>query len=188
MLVHPETLQITAVLDFEFTNAMPAQFTYDPPWWLLLSGPEVWLDRGSIEEFRTLYTPRMEQFLRALEQVESASLSTGTEPTGPPLSSRMRDSWRDGGFWFNYAARKSFELDAIYWAVLHHGSAEFSLQEDVAEIDKFTQTKMAQLKAYKEECDARLPKQAVENTCCLFASNVCAKTKEGRVFLVWACG
>ncbi|EFY87339.1 hypothetical protein MAC_06574 [Metarhizium acridum CQMa 102] len=188
MLVHPETLQITAVLDFEFTNAMPAQFTYDPPWWLLLSGPEAWLDRGSIEEFRTLYTPRMEQFLRALEQVESASLSTGTEPTGPPLSSRMRDSWRDGGFWFNYAARKSFELDAIYWAVLHHGSAEFSLQEDVAEIDKFTQTKMAQLKAYKEECDARLPKQAVENTCCLFASNVCAKTKEGRVFLVWACG
>ncbi|KAL6409746.1 Protein kinase-like domain [Ilyonectria robusta] len=41
MLVHPETLQITAVLDFEFTNTMPAQFTYDPPWWLLLSGPEV---------------------------------------------------------------------------------------------------------------------------------------------------
>lgn len=32
MLVNPDTLRITAVLDFEFTNAMPAQFTYDPPW------------------------------------------------------------------------------------------------------------------------------------------------------------
>ncbi|CAG7558097.1 unnamed protein product [Fusarium equiseti] len=42
MLVDPETLCITAVLDFEFTNAMPAQFSYDPPWWLLLSGPEAW--------------------------------------------------------------------------------------------------------------------------------------------------
>ncbi|KID72035.1 uncharacterized protein G6M90_00g029280 [Metarhizium brunneum] len=154
MLVNLETLQITAMLDFEFTNAMPAQFTYDPPWWLLISGPEVWLDRGSIEEFRTLYTPRMEQFLRALEQVEGASLSKGTERTGPPLSARMRASWRSGGFWFNYAARKSFELDAIYWAVLHDGSAEFSHQ-DIEEMNKFTQTKMEQLKAYKEECDAR---------------------------------
>ena len=45
ILVDPETYRITAVLDFEFTNAMPAQFAYDPPWWLLLSGPEVWLDR-----------------------------------------------------------------------------------------------------------------------------------------------
>ncbi|KAK8912458.1 hypothetical protein H634G_06323 [Metarhizium anisopliae BRIP 53293] len=154
MLVNPETLQITAMLDFEFTNAMPAQFTYDPPWWLLISGPEVWLDRGSIEEFLALYTPRMEQFLRALEQVEGASLSKGTEPTEPPLSTRMRDSWRNGGFWFNYAARKSFEVDAIYWAVLHDGSAEFSHQ-DIEEMNKFTQTKMEQLMAYKEECDAR---------------------------------
>lgn len=37
MRVDPETLQITAVFDFEFTNTMPAEFTYDPPRWLLLS-------------------------------------------------------------------------------------------------------------------------------------------------------
>jgi hypothetical protein len=41
MLVDAETLKITAVLDLEFTNAMPAQFAYDPPWWLLLVGPEM---------------------------------------------------------------------------------------------------------------------------------------------------
>ncbi|KAF4944786.1 hypothetical protein FSARC_14584 [Fusarium sarcochroum] len=49
MLIDPTTLQITAVLDFEFTNAMPARFTYDPPWWLSLSGPGIWLDRDGIE-------------------------------------------------------------------------------------------------------------------------------------------
>lgn len=156
MLVHPETHQITAVLDFEFTNAMPAQFTYDPPWWLLLSGPELWLDRGSTEEFRTLYEPRMEQFLRALEQVENVSLSGPKEPTGPRLSVRMRDSWATGRFWFNYAARKSFELDGIYWAVLDDGDAHVEFDEEIlSEMGEFVQTKMEQLEAYKKECNSR---------------------------------
>ena len=41
MVINPKTLRITALLDVEFTNAMPAQFTYDPPWWLFLSGPDM---------------------------------------------------------------------------------------------------------------------------------------------------
>ncbi|KAL2811295.1 phosphotransferase enzyme family protein-like protein [Aspergillus cavernicola] len=156
MLVNPETLCITAVLDFEFTNAMPAEFTYDPPWWLLLSGPEMWLDRCSMEEFLALYEPRMEQFLRALEQVEKETLGC-KQPSGPPLSTRMRDSWRTGRFWFNYAARKSFDVDAIYWAALHDSRAGVELLDDKAraEMESFAQTKMEQLKAYKEECTAR---------------------------------
>ncbi|EGX95300.1 Protein kinase-like domain [Cordyceps militaris CM01] len=164
MLVDPETLQITAVFDFEFTNVMPAQFTYDPPWWLLLSGPEVWLDRDSVEEFQDLYEPRMEQFLRALEQVEGMSVP-GREPlTEPRLSTRMRDSWRSGRFWFDIAARKSFELDAIYWAVLHDGGSGIELLDDAAraEMEPFIERKMKQLKAYKEECNARFSKEADE--------------------------
>jgi hypothetical protein len=157
MLVNPETLRITAVLDFEFTNTMPAQFTYDPPWWLLLSGPEMWLDRCSMEEFLACYEPRMEQFLRALERVEEESALRRKQPTGPPLSTRMRDSWRTGRFWFDYAARKSFEVDAVYWAALHDGGAGVELLDDKAraEMESFTQKKMEQLKAYKEECTAR---------------------------------
>lgn len=159
MLVDPETLQITAVLDLEYTNAMPAQFTYDPPWWLLLSGPDVWLDRGSVEEFQSLYEPRMEQFLRALEEVENVSMSGGRQSTEPRLSTRMRESWTEGRFWFNYAARKSFELDAVYWAQLHDGGASADLFEASvrAEMQQFSKTKMEQLKAYKEECIARFP-------------------------------
>lgn len=163
MLVHPETLQITAVLDFEFTNAMPAQFTYDPPWWLLLSGPEVWLDRGSIDEFRDRYEPRMEQFLQAMELVEGMSVPGGHQLTEPRLSTRMRDSWRSGRFWFNYAARKSFELDAIYWAALHDGGGIELLDDEThAEMEPFIEKKMEQLRAYKEECAARFSKQADE--------------------------
>lgn len=157
MLVDPETFQITAVLDFEFTNAMPAQFTYDPPWWLLLSGPEVWLDRGSIEEFRSLYEPRMEQFLQALKLVEETSVSEGQQLTGPRLSARMLESWRSGRFWFDYATRKSFELDAIYWATLHDGNTGVELLDDEAraEMEPFIEKKMEQLRVYKEEVTAR---------------------------------
>ncbi|KAL5317944.1 hypothetical protein ACEPPN_015048 [Leptodophora sp. 'Broadleaf-Isolate-01'] len=36
MLVDPKTMRITALLDFEFTDVMPAQFAYDLPWWLIL--------------------------------------------------------------------------------------------------------------------------------------------------------
>ncbi|OQE38048.1 hypothetical protein PENCOP_c009G06016 [Penicillium coprophilum] len=153
MLIGPETLQITAVVDFEFPNAMPAEFIYDAPWWLLLSGPEMWLERCSMEEFVTLHGPRMEQFLRALERVEDESKSECKQP-GPSLSTRMRDS---GQFWFNYAARKSFDADSIYWAALHDGAGVESLDDKTrAEMESFTRIKMEQLEAYKEECSGRL--------------------------------
>ncbi|KAJ5934562.1 hypothetical protein N7466_004109 [Penicillium verhagenii] len=157
MLIDPETLQITAVLDFEFTNAMPAEFTYDPPWWLLLSGPEMWLERCAMEEFLTLYEPKMEQFLRALERVEIQMASEVKQPGQPSLSSRMRDSWRTRRFWFDYAARKSFDVDTVYWATLHDDGLGVELLDDKtrAEMESFTQIKMEQLKAYKEECTVR---------------------------------
>ncbi|EED11746.1 conserved hypothetical protein [Talaromyces stipitatus ATCC 10500] len=153
MLVNPETLSITAVLDLKFTNAMPAEFTYDPPWWLLLSGPEMWLERCAKDEFLTLYEPRLTQFLRALEQVEDETALECKQSSGPPLSTRMRDSWRTGRFWFDYAARKSFDVDIIYWAALHDGSmgAESLDDKTRAEVELFAQAKMEQLKAYKEE-------------------------------------
>ncbi|OQE07847.1 hypothetical protein PENVUL_c012G08199 [Penicillium vulpinum] len=152
-LIDPQTLEMTAVLDFEFTNAMPAEFTYDPPWWLLLAGPEVWLERCSMEGFVTLYEPRMEQFLRALERVENETAVECEQPGGLALSARMRDSWNIGRFWFDYAARKSFDVDSIYWAALHDEGAGVELLDEKvrAEMESFTRIKMEQLKAYKEE-------------------------------------
>jgi hypothetical protein len=164
MLADPKTLQITAVLDFEFTNAMPAQFAYDPPWWLLLLGPDMWLERRTMEEFLNRYEPRMEQFLRALERVEAKSGSRGKQAGGPRLSTLMRDSWRTGRFWFDYGIRKSFDVDAVYWAALHDGSPGIESLDDEAraEMESIRQTKMEQLKAYKEECATRFSKRGSE--------------------------
>ncbi len=117
MLVNKETLQITAVLDVEFTNAMPAQFPYEPPWWLLLRGPARLLDVGQpIQEFLGLYQPRLDQFLRALEHEEARTNKTHNQT--PRLSTLMRKSWKQGDFWFNVAARNSFDMDAVFYAAL----------------------------------------------------------------------
>ncbi|SPO05333.1 uncharacterized protein DNG_08020 [Cephalotrichum gorgonifer] len=168
MLVDPETFRITAVLDLEFTNAVPAQFSYNPPWWLLLSSPCHWLDRGTFDEFLALYEPRMEQFLRALEHVE------GEEGSTPPglhdavaLSTRMRESWKTGRFWFDFMARKSLDIDVTYWTVMHEkhkdgsggGSDDEQLldyevlldNESRSEMELLVGVKMEQAKAYDEE-------------------------------------
>ncbi|KAF4455102.1 protein kinase-like domain [Fusarium austroafricanum] len=157
MLIDPSTLRITAILDFEFTNSMLAQFTYDPPWWLLLRGPDVWLDRNSMDEFLARYVPRMEQFLRALERVEETSAMSGHKELEmePRLSTRMRDSWKTGRFWFNYAARTCLDMDDIYWHTLHdqvHGDG-FDLLDEVtrAQLEPLVLMKMEQLKAYDKE-------------------------------------
>lgn len=158
MLIDPKTLRITALLDFEFTNTMPAQFAYDPPWWLLLLGPDIWLERYSMEEFLASYVPKMEQFLRALERMEAKSASTRGQSKELPLSAQMRESWKTRRFWFNYAARKSLDVDAVYWNVLHEDGAGVEMldEETRAEMEPFIQMKMKQLKAYKEQYAARL--------------------------------
>ncbi|UNI22779.1 hypothetical protein JDV02_008635 [Purpureocillium takamizusanense] len=149
MLADPDTLRITAVLDFEFTNAMPAQFADDPPWWLLLLAPHIWLERGEKEKFLNNFVPRMKQFIRAVERAEASSPSTEQ----PCLSARMRDSWDTGRFWFNYAARRSMDVDVVYWSVLHkeYGSCEMLDKKTRDEMDEVVQMKMKQLQAYQQE-------------------------------------
>ncbi|KAF1911345.1 putative altered inheritance of mitochondria protein 9, mitochondrial, partial [Ampelomyces quisqualis] len=73
MLADPLTLKVHAILDWEFTHAMPAQFSSDPPWWLILKGPDMWLENYSMHDFLARYEPRLHQFLAALEKVEARS-------------------------------------------------------------------------------------------------------------------
>ncbi|MCJ1341267.1 hypothetical protein MMC09_006563 [Bachmanniomyces sp. S44760] len=158
MLIDPDTLRITAVLDFEFTNTMPAQFSYDPPWWLLLLGPDMWLERYSMEEFLARYVPRMEQFLRAMERTEAKSAPKEGPSEERRLSARMRDSWETKRFWFDYAARKSLDVDAVYWIMLHEDGAGIELLDEKTceEMEPFAQMKMEQLRVYTEQYAARL--------------------------------
>ncbi|KAH7317575.1 hypothetical protein BKA65DRAFT_569989 [Rhexocercosporidium sp. MPI-PUGE-AT-0058] len=153
MLADPDTLRITAVLDFEFTNAMPAQFTYDPPWWLLLKQPGSWVREGKMQEFLDLFTPRKDQFIRAMERAEAkSSLMVGQ----PCLSAWMRDSWDSGRFWFNLASRKSFDVDEIYWEALHRVGTVDPILDGVtlAEKERFLKQKKAQFDRYREEMES----------------------------------
>lgn len=108
-------------------------------------------------EIVTLYGPKMQRFLRALERVEKKKKTAlqCKQPSGPSFSTQKRDSWT-GRVWFDYTARKSFKVDIVYWAALHEDGAGVELHDKArVEMESFTQIKMEQLKAYKEECTAR---------------------------------
>ncbi|KFY95481.1 hypothetical protein V500_02760 [Pseudogymnoascus sp. VKM F-4518 (FW-2643)] len=92
ILVDPKTHRITAVLDLELANAMPSQYSSEPPWWLLLAGPDSYLLRGhTMEEFMAAYEPDLEQFLQAMQRAERAREMLQLEK---PLSSLTRTTRR----------------------------------------------------------------------------------------------
>ncbi|KAJ5724418.1 hypothetical protein N7493_006146 [Penicillium malachiteum] len=99
VLINKE-FKITGVMNWEFTYAVPIEFTHAPPWWLPLEKPEYWPD---------------EKFLKALELREEAAIHRGWLKDDERLSGPMRESWETGDFWIGYAARCNFAFDAIYW-------------------------------------------------------------------------
>jgi hypothetical protein len=120
-------MRVVGVIDWEFAYAAPAQFCFDPPWWLLLEEPEYWT--GGYRAWMDAYESRLRTFLHALEaeekKIERAvlterlnSLSVSDEKIEPPLSHRMRDSWEQQTWMLNYAARKSWAFDFIWWKFL----------------------------------------------------------------------
>ncbi|KAH6712996.1 hypothetical protein BKA61DRAFT_644090 [Leptodontidium sp. MPI-SDFR-AT-0119] len=140
MLIDPKTMEITALIDFEFTNVMPAQFAYDLPWWLILREPGMEVSEGELgkEKFLDLFEPRKEQFIGAMERVEARS----ARPAGEPLlSARMRDSWDSGRFWFNLASRNSVD-EGLGEAMLDTAT--------LAGKEEFLERKEIQFKAYLE--------------------------------------
>lgn len=121
-------LRVVGVIDWEFAYAAPAQCSFDPPWWLLLLEPEYWTD--GYREWMKAYEPRLQTFLRMLEAEENkmAAMSlaekvngislTGSGNSEPALSQRMRESWEKQTWLLNYAARKSWAFDCIWWKFL----------------------------------------------------------------------
>ncbi|KAH6694096.1 hypothetical protein F5X68DRAFT_248716 [Plectosphaerella plurivora] len=102
---------ILGAIDWEYAYVGPAQFVLDPPWWLLLDVPEMWDD--GIDDWARVYEGRLQTWLAAMEEVEGVA-----EPGSLLLSAYMRESWATGRFWLNYAARKSWAFDTIYWKYL----------------------------------------------------------------------
>jgi len=107
---------VVAPIDWEFTYAAPTQFALDPPWWLLLNVPEMW--HTNIEDWASVYEARLSTWLRAMAKAEDSAVAGARGIGGVRLSTYMRESWETGRFWLNYAARKSWAFDAIFWKYL----------------------------------------------------------------------
>ncbi|KAL3444511.1 hypothetical protein BJX65DRAFT_310894 [Aspergillus insuetus] len=108
-----EELKIVGVVDWEFTYAAPVEFSFAPPWWLLIEKPEYWpqgLDDWCVEYERRLLT-----FLRAMRYQEDKAIKQGWLKDAQRLSAPMLDSWKSGDFWIAYAARNNFAFDSVYW-------------------------------------------------------------------------
>lgn len=125
-----DQLEIAAVIDWESSYAAPCEFTYSPPWWLLLERPEYW--EAGLEDWTEKYERRLTTFLKVMKESEDASISSGQLQEDQRLSGKMRESWDSGAFWIVYAAQKNFAFDDIYWKKLDQrffGPVEGKLQD-----------------------------------------------------------
>ena len=104
-----EDMHIAGVVDWEFTYAAPVEFSYAPPWWLLIEKPEYWSD--GIEDWARVFDRRLKTFLAAMRYCEDMD----DHYSQRRLSDQMQQSWESGDFWVVYAILHSFAFDAIYW-------------------------------------------------------------------------
>ncbi|KAG8407868.1 hypothetical protein J3458_020179 [Metarhizium acridum] len=109
-------LNIVGVIDWEFSYAAPNEFTFAPPWWLLLEQPEYW--KEGLDDWIEKYEHRLKVFLKAMVDCEDAAIASGKLQEHQRLSCKMRESWATGDFWTVYAARKNFAFDCVYWKKL----------------------------------------------------------------------
>ena len=104
-----EDMHIAGVVDWEFTYAAPVEFSYAPPWWLLIEKPEYWSE--GIEDWARVFDRRLKTFLTAMRHCEDIDAQYSQRR----LSDQMQRSWESGDFWVAYAILHSFAFDAIYW-------------------------------------------------------------------------
>ena len=93
--------------------------------------------------------------MQVMERVEGARDGAGGTQ---PLSKLMRESWETKRFWFNYAARKPFDVEDFYDKYLNERNAGIgSLDGDAREgLEPFVEMKMKQLRAYDDDCSKAL--------------------------------
>lgn len=90
-------MQIVGVVDWEFTYATPAEFSYAPPWWLLIEKPEFWPE--GIDDWTRVFDYRMKTFLVAMKAYKDTAIQQGRLKEDQRLSGRMRErEWGEWGF------------------------------------------------------------------------------------------
>ncbi|KAJ6021574.1 hypothetical protein N7540_007078 [Penicillium herquei] len=93
VLVDLTSSRVSGVVDWEFTYAAPAEFTW----------------------FLARYLPRLDAFLEVLCDHENKLIEQQHLFESQRLSPRMKDSMETGLFWICLAARYNSMFDEIYW-------------------------------------------------------------------------
>jgi hypothetical protein len=87
VVVDPD-LNVHGIIDWEFCYAAPAEFTYNPPWWLLLIFPNDW--ENGLDDFFATYFSWHKVFLDALRECEDETIVKGTLVEAQRLTEHMR--------------------------------------------------------------------------------------------------
>ena len=61
---------------------------------------------------------QLETFLGALQRREQSAIERGTLTPGNILSDKMRKNWENRQFWIDYAVRRSWAFDAVFWTFI----------------------------------------------------------------------
>lgn len=149
ILVDPATGQIRALLDLEFTNAMPASFAEDPPVWLTTFSLGLCLERGLLPSWQGMYKCTLDAFLKALAQTEK-ECGDDDAASFQSLSSRMQRSWTSERYLANHALHRAETTDILFHEVpaLFPAPDAFVGADDVARYQEHT---VRQIKSYENE-------------------------------------
>jgi hypothetical protein len=110
-------LKVVGVIDWEWSYFAPPSFAYDPPWWLMVCKPD--FDVIGFDSWCERYPLYLDVFLKILAEEERNQDETVLKVTqAKPLSVRMRENWDSGAFWFNYAARKPYSFEPMFWKMI----------------------------------------------------------------------
>ncbi|KAI5236517.1 hypothetical protein E4T43_08568 [Aureobasidium subglaciale] len=112
VLVDETSLQVTGVIDWEWTYTAPYQSLFYPPPWLILERPTSWTKNGEER-----YEQKLSVFLQCLEEEEKRLVGSAyDDPPDRRMSSLMRNSFEDGTFWFMQLLQEAFSFDEeILW-------------------------------------------------------------------------
>ncbi|KAH7354727.1 hypothetical protein BKA65DRAFT_227401 [Rhexocercosporidium sp. MPI-PUGE-AT-0058] len=147
--------QILGAIDWEFAYVGPTQFILDSPWWLLLDVPEMW--ENGIDDWKKQYEGRLRTWLSAIEEVEQEM-----ELDGLLHLAYMRESWESGRFWLNYAARRSWAFDTIYWKYLDERF--FGERTEVSRTEELWKSRVLLLSEEEQAAMERLVQMKMEES------------------------
>ncbi|KAM5347251.1 hypothetical protein ACJ41O_010256 [Fusarium nematophilum] len=146
-----DDLQVVAVIDWEWSYTAPAQLVNSTPTWLLIESPNAW---GWIDERLARFEKHLAIFSRILLEDEPKILGNDF-PVEQKPSTMLRACQEDGRQWFHFILLRGFNGPSyVPFVKLREETKdwdELTAAIPEADIHRFVQKKMQDLKKYEDE-------------------------------------